>query len=78
MAAGENIPVILHGGWRGGGPHFIMATPNSPWCEMFMPPPGGPKEVYEMYEEENRITRGPEGIYMEPPDRPGFGWELEV
>lgn len=78
MAAAVDIPVIPHGGWRGGGPHFIMATPNSPWCEMFMPPPGGPQEVYELYEEENRITRGPEGIYMEPPDRPGFGWELEV
>ena len=78
LAAAENIPVILHGGWRGGGPHFTMATPNSPWCEMFMPAPGGPKEVYELYEKENRISRGPEGIYMEPPDRPGFGWELEV
>ncbi len=78
MAAAEEIPVILHGGWRGGGPHFIMATPNSPWCEMFMPAPGGPEEVYRLYEEENNITRGSEGIYMEPPDRPGFGWELEV
>jgi len=45
---------------------------------MFMPAPGGPKEVYEMYAEENGITRGPEGIYMVPQDRPGFGYELEV
>ena len=43
ILTGEDIPVILHGGWRGGGPQFIMATPNSPWCEMFMPAPGGPK-----------------------------------
>ncbi len=78
MASVADIPVILHGGWRGGGAHFIMATPNSPWCEMFMPAPGGPIEVYERYEEENQITRGPEGIYMLPPDRPGFGWDLEV
>ena len=78
MAAAHGIPVIPHGGWRNGAPHFIMATPNSPWCEMFMPAPGGPKEVYEMYAEENGITRGPEGIYMVPPDRPGFGYELEV
>jgi len=78
MAAAEDIPVIPHGGWRGGAPHFIMATPNSPWCEMFMPAPGGPEEVYEMYMAENGITKGPEGIYMQPPDRPGFGWELEV
>ncbi len=78
MAAGKDIPVIPHGGWRGGAPHFIMATTNSPWCEMFMPAPGGPKEVYEMYAEENGITRGSEGIYMIPSDRPGFGWELDV
>lgn len=78
MAAGQDIPVIPHGGWRGGAPQFIISTPNCPWCEMFMPAPGGPKEVYEMYEEENGITRGPEGIYMTPSDRPGFGWELEV
>ncbi len=78
MAAAHGIPVIPHGGWRNGAPHFIMATPNSPWCEMFMPAPGGPKEVYEMYAEENGITKGPEGIYMVPPDRPGFGFELEV
>ena len=58
--------------------HFILATTNSPWCEMFMPPPGGPPEVYQRFEEDNNITRGPEGIYMRPPDRPGFGWELLV
>lgn len=78
LASAYNIPVIPHGGWRGGGPHFILATPNSPWCEMFMPPPGGPSEVYERFEEENGITRGPEGIYMRPSDKPGFGWDLVV
>ena len=76
LAAANDIPVIPHGGWRGGAPHFIMATPNSPWCEMFMPPPGGPPDVYQRFEEDNNITRGPEGIYMRPPNRPGFGWEL--
>ena len=78
LAAAYDIPVIPHGGWRGGGPHYILSTPNSPWCEMFLPPPGGPKEVYGRFEEENNITRGPEGIYMRPSDSPGFGWELEV
>jgi L-rhamnonate dehydratase len=78
LAATHDIPVIPHGGWRGGGPHYIMATPNSPWCEMFMPPPGGPDEVYQRFEEENNISRGPEGIYMRPSDRPGFGWDLVV
>jgi L-rhamnonate dehydratase len=78
LAAAYNIPVIPHGGWSRGGPHYILATTNSPWCEMFMPPPGGPPEVYRQFEEENNITRGPEGIYVRPPDRPGFGWELVV
>ena len=78
LAAAYDIPVIPHGGWLHGGAHFILATTNSPWCEMFLPPPGGPPEVYRQFEEDNNITRGPEGIYMRPPDRPGFGWELVV
>ena len=76
LAAAYDIPVIPHGGWRGGCQHYILASTNSPWCESFMPPPGGPAEVYQRFEEENNVTRGPEGIYMRPPDRPGFGWEL--
>jgi L-rhamnonate dehydratase len=78
LAAAYNIPVIPHAGWSHGCAHYILATTNSPWCEMFMPPPGGPPEVYRQFEEENNITRGPEGISMRPPDRPGFGWELIV
>jgi L-rhamnonate dehydratase len=78
LASAYNIPVIPHAGWSHGCAHYILATTNSPWCEMFMPPPGGPPEVYRQFEEENSITRGPEGIYMRPPDRPGFGWELTI
>jgi len=78
LAAPYNIPVIPHAGWERGAAHYILATTNSPWCEMFMPPPGGPSEVYRRFEEDNSITRGPEGIYMRPPERPGFGWELLV
>jgi L-rhamnonate dehydratase len=77
LAAAHDIPVIPHGGWRGGAPHYIFSATNSPWCEMFLPAPGGPKEVYSRFEEDNQITRGPEGIYMRPADRPGFGWEYE-
>ena len=76
LAAAHDIPVIPHGGWRGGAPHYIIAAANCPWCEMFMPPPGGPAAAYERFEEDNNITRGPEGIYMRPHDRPGFGWQL--
>jgi L-rhamnonate dehydratase len=78
LAAAYNIPVIPHAGWQYGGSQFILATTNSPWCEMFMPPPGGPPEVYQRFEEDNNVTRGPEGIYMRPPDRPGLGWDLTV
>ncbi len=77
LARSQNIPVIPHGGWRGGSAHFVFANNNTPWCEMFLPPPGGPKQVYQQFEEEQQITRGPEGIYMRPPDRPGFGLELK-
>jgi L-rhamnonate dehydratase len=78
LAAAHDIPIIPHGGWRGGAPHYILSATNSPWCEMFMPPPGGPKEVYSRFAEDNNITRGPEGIYMRPSERPGFGWEVDV
>ncbi len=79
MAAAYDIPVIPHGGGTSqDGLHFIMATTNSPWAEMFMPAPGGPAEVYKRYEEDFRISRGPEGIYTTPADRPGFGWEFDA
>jgi len=32
--------------------------------------------VYERFEEDNQITRGPEGIYMRPSDQPGFGLDM--
>jgi len=75
LAAAYDIPVICHGG--GLSPEsvaFTMATTNAPWCEMFMPPPGGPADYYKKFEEDYRLTRGPEGIYMQPHDKPGFGW----
>jgi len=79
MASAYDIPVIPHaGGTTRDCLNFIMATPNSPWAEMFMPPPGGPPEVYRMFEEDFQVTRGPEGIYCRPPDKPGFGWDLVV
>jgi L-rhamnonate dehydratase len=76
LARTQQVPVIPHGGWRGGSAHFVFANSNTPWCEMFLPPPGGPQEVYDRFEEEHQISRGAEGISMRPPDRPGFGFEL--
>jgi L-rhamnonate dehydratase len=77
LAAAYDIPVIPHGGGARDSVHFIMATTNSPWAEMFMPAPGGPPEVYKRYEEDNMLTRGPEGIYTRPSELPGFGWDFE-
>jgi len=78
LAAAYDIPVIPHGGGARDSVHWILATVNSPWAELFMPAPGGPKEVYQRYEEDNTISRGPEGIYTRPSERPGFGWDFEV
>lgn len=78
MASAYDIPVIPHGGGARDSVHYTMAATNSPWAEMFMPAPGGPKVVYERYEEDNRLTRGPEGIYTRPSEEPGFGWDFEV
>jgi L-rhamnonate dehydratase len=78
LAAAYDIPVIPHDGGRRDAVHWTYANVNAPWAEMFLPAPGGPKEVYTMHEEEFRLTRGPEGIYTRPPDKPGFGWDLVV
>jgi L-rhamnonate dehydratase len=78
MAAAYDIPVIPHGGGLNGAIHWTMANVNAPWSELFLPAPGGPKEVYSLFEEIYNISRGPEGIYMRPPDRPGWGWDFEI
>ena len=78
LAAAYDIPVIPHAGGLNEAAHWILATPNAPWAELFLPPPGGPPEVYQIHEEQYGISRGPEGIYMRPSDRPGFGLDIEV
>jgi L-rhamnonate dehydratase len=78
LASAYDIPVIPHAGGLNGGIHWIIANVNAPWAELFMPAPGGPKEVYQLWEEQYHVTRGPEGLYTRPPDTPGFGWDIEV
>ena len=78
LAAAYDIPVIPHGGGLNGAIHWIIANVNAPWAELFMPAPGGPKEVYQLWEEQYQISRGPEGIYMRPHERPGWGWDIVV
>lgn len=48
-----------------------------PRAKMFMPALGRPGGVYERYEEDNNLTRGPEGIHTRRSDGPGFGWDLK-
>lgn len=78
MASAYDIPVIPHGGGLNGSIHFSIANVNAPWSELFLPAPGGPKEVYQLFEENYSISRGPDGIYMRPHERPGWGWDIEV
>ena len=77
LARANETPVIPHGGWRDGAGHFVFSNENTPWCEMFLPWPGGPQEVYDRFREDNGITQGPEGVYMHPSDKPGFGFDVE-
>lgn len=74
LAQAYDIDVIPHDGGRNGATHWSISHVNAPWAELFMPPPGGPKQVYEMFEQQYEITRGPEGLYMHPPRIPGWGW----
>jgi L-rhamnonate dehydratase len=74
LAEAFDIDVIPHDGGRNGATHWSISHVNAPWAELFMPPPGGPKQVYDMFEEQYEITRGPEGLYMHPPRIPGWGW----
>jgi L-rhamnonate dehydratase len=77
MAMAFNVQLLPHlGGSSFYASHLIMATPASPWAEFFWPPEGGPDEVYRSWEEQYRITRGPEGVYTLPLDVPGFGWDV--
>ncbi|NDJ14004.1 MAG: L-rhamnonate dehydratase, partial [Acidobacteriia bacterium] len=76
LAAAYDITVLPHVGGTRDGVHFTMATTNAPWSEMFMPAPGGPKAVYDLWSELNSVSRGPEGIYTQPPEDPGLGWDF--
>lgn len=78
LAAAYDIPVIPHGGGLSGAIHWIISNVNAPWAELFMPAPGGPKEVYDLWRQQYNITSGPAGLYTRPHDRPGWGWDVEV
>jgi L-rhamnonate dehydratase len=76
LADAFDIPVIPHNGGANGAVHWSISHVNAPWSELFMPAPGGPKQVYDMFEQEHEVTRGPEGIYQHPSRTPGWGWDV--
>ena len=78
LALAYDIPVIPHAGGLNGAVHWSIANINAPWTELFMPPPGGPKDVYVQFERDYEITRDSAGIYTRPHDQPGWGWNWEA
>jgi L-rhamnonate dehydratase len=78
MALANGIPLIPHAGGAQDVIHYLATLPQLTWAETTLPPPGGPPEVYEMFEEQRLVTRGPDGIYFQPSDEPGFGLDIEV
>ena len=78
MALAHNVRLIPHAGGFQDAIHYLVTFPQLTWAETTIPPPGGPDRVYELFREQRHLTTGPEGIYVQPPERPGFGWEFEV
>ncbi|MBN9587956.1 MAG: hypothetical protein BGN85_05010 [Alphaproteobacteria bacterium 64-11] len=75
LAEAYDISVIPHTGGTNGACHWSLSHVNGPWAELFMPPPGGPKQVYDMFDKQYEISKGPEGLYMHPTRTPGWGWD---
>ena len=57
---------------------YLVFMPALMWAEIRLPPPGGPDRVYKMFEEQRQESRGPEGVYPQPAEKPGSGLELHV
>jgi L-rhamnonate dehydratase len=67
-----DITVNPHTGGTNGACHWSLSHVNGQWAELFMALPGGPKQVYDMFDEQYEVTRGPEGLYMHPTPTPGW------
>ncbi len=76
MALANNIPLFPHGGGSVESIHHMVTQPQLAWAETTLPPPGGPDSVYKIHEEERHLTRGPEGVYVQPSEEPGVGWDF--
>jgi L-rhamnonate dehydratase len=78
MAQAHGIPLIPHAGGGQETIHYLATLPQTTWAETTIPAPGGPDRVYKMFEEQRLVSRGPEGIYFQPSEEPGFGWDFDV
>ncbi|MSV30183.1 MAG: L-rhamnonate dehydratase [Bryobacterales bacterium] len=78
MALANGIPLIPHIGGSEEPIHYLAYMPALTWAETTLPPPGGPDRVYKMFEEQRLVSRGPEGVYLQPSERPGFGLDIDV
>ena len=82
LAAAYDIPVIPHSGGGRDGVHFIMATTNSPWAELFMPAPGGPQRglrpLRRRQHDHARAGRHLRAAVGQPRVRMGFPGELNL
>jgi L-rhamnonate dehydratase len=76
LAAAHSLPVCFHQGWLHSY-HQVAAFPNCPIGEYFPPPdpatPAGNALNWLVLTGEPRADRG----YVDLPDRPGFGWEVD-
>lgn len=78
LALANGVALYPHAGGSPECIHYLASYPAVTWAETTLPPPGGPDRVYKMFEEQRGVTRGPEGVYFQPGDKPGFGWDFEV
>ena len=78
MALANNVRLIPHAGGAPDAVHYLATLPQLSWAETTIPAPGGPDEVYKLFSEQRRMTHGPEGIYIQPSEEPGFGWDFDV
>ncbi len=78
LALANGIPLIPHIGGAEEPIHYLAHMPALTWAETTLPPPGGPDRVYKMFEEQRLVSRGPEGVYLQPSERPGFGLDIDV
>lgn len=78
LALANHIRLYPHAGGNNEALHYLVTHPQMPLAETTLPPPGGPESVYKQREEELRVTRGPEGIYIQPREEPGFGHQFVV